>query len=311
MTPFRQRLKLRHISVVIEVARQGSLQKAADLLMVSQSAVSKALAEVESIVNCQLFDRTPSGVRPTAMGHALVRHGHLILGDVLRAEAEIDALQSGEAGNLSVGVFTPLSWWGNLATCVTLFRAQCPRIRLSVQEDSMEILLQRLEQDLVDIVIGRPAGNYGSESYEMETLCEDRPLFVAREGHRLVQGPVELGDLLGFPWILPAPPNVVRQQLELAVQDAGMRQTSEIISAQLSNMMLRLASQSDTLILVPQCILREVHDTYRLCPVRCSLPLPLSALVAIVRRDKPRGATVATFLSKLKSELYGRSSEPV
>jgi len=303
MTPFRQRLKLRHISVVIEVARQGSLQKAADALIVSQSAVSKALAEVESIVDAQLFERTSSGVRPTALGETLVRHGHLILADVARAEAEIDALQSGEAGTLSVGVFRPLSWWDSLASCMTSFRAHSPRVRLSVHEESMETLLQRLDQDLVDVVIGRLASGHGSDAYAVEKLCEDHPLFVAREGHRLVEGPVELGDLLGFPWILPAQPNVVRQQLEFAVQDAGMRMMSEVISAQLSNMMLRLASQSDTLILVPQCILREVHDTWRLRPVPCELPLHLSTLVAITRRDKPRSETVAAFLGQLGQEL--------
>jgi DNA-binding transcriptional LysR family regulator len=303
MTPFRQRLKLRHISVVIEVARQGSLQKAADVLMVSQSAVSKALAEIESIVDAQLFERTPSGVRPTLLGETLVRHGHLILADVLRAEAELDALQSGESGHLAVGVFRPLSWWGSLGACIQSFRTQSPRVRLVVQEESMETLLQRLDQDLVDVVIGRLASGHGSDNYAVTKLREDQPLFVAREGHRLAGGPVELRDLLGFPWILPAQPNIVRQQLEFAVQDAGVGPITEIISAQLSNLMLRLASQSDALILVPQCILGEVHENYRLHPVQCKLPLHLSTLVAITRSDKPCTATLTAFLAHLHQEL--------
>ena len=311
MTPFRQRLKLRHISVVIEVARQGSLQKAADVLMVSQSAISKALAEVESIVGAQLFERAPSGMRPTVLGETLVRHGHLILGDVLRAEAEIDALQSGEAGHLSVGVFRPLGWWGSLAACIRSFRAESSRVRLAVQEDSMETLLQRLDQDLVDVVIGRLASGFGSDAYTVATLCEDHPIFVAREGHRLTEGPVELDDLLGFPWILPAQPNIVRQQLEFAVQNAGMRPMSEIISAQLSHMMLRLASQSDTLILVPQCILSELYDTYRLRPVPCPLPLHLGALVAITRNDKPRTATISAFLAQLGTSIEDQARPPI
>jgi DNA-binding transcriptional LysR family regulator len=303
MTPLRQRLKLRHISVVIEVARQGSLQKAADVLMVSQSAISKALAEVESIVGGLLFERTPSGMRATSLGETLVRHGHLILGDVMRAEAELDALQNGEAGNLSVGVFRPPSWWDSLATCIQSFRTQLHRVRLSVQEESMETLLQRLDQDLVDVVIGRLASGYGSENYAVDRLCDDHPLFVAREGHPLLGRPVGLVDTLGFPWILPAQPNVVRQQLEFAVQDASMRAMSAVISAQLSNLMLRLASQSDTLILVPQCLLREARENYRLHPVQCPLPLRLGALVAITRNDKPRTATISAFLAHLGKDL--------
>jgi DNA-binding transcriptional LysR family regulator len=238
------------------------------------------------------------------LGETLVRHGHLILGDVIRAEAEIDALQSGEAGHLSVGVFRPLSWWGGLTRCMQSFRAHAPRVRLAVQEEAMETLLERLDQDLVDVVIGRLASGHVSDIYAVEKLREDHPLFVAREGHRLVEGPVKLDDLLDFPWILPAQPNIVRQQLEFAVQEAASRPASEIISAQLSNLMLRLASQGDTLILVPQCILGEVYDHYRLLPVQCQLPLHLGALVAITRGDKPRSATLAAFLSHMCKELH-------
>ena len=303
MSLFRQRLKLRHISVVIEVARQGSLQKAADVLMVSQSAVSKALAEIESIVDAQLFERTPSGVHATLLGETLVRHAHLIQSDVRRAEAEIEALQSGEAGNLAVGVFRPYSWWGSLARSIQAFRTESPRVRLAVQEESMETLLERLDQDLVDVVIGRLASGFGGEAYAVEKICDDHPLFVAREGHPLVEGPVELGDLLGVPWILAAQPNVLRQQLEFAVQNAGLRPMPEIISAQLSNLMLRLASESDALILVPQCILSEVREHYRLVPVQCQLPLQLSALVAITRSDKSRTVALSAFLARLHAEV--------
>ena len=143
MSSLQQRLKLRHISVVLEIARCGSLQKAAEALMVSHSAISKALAEVEAITGAQLFERTPSGMRPTMLGEALVRHGYLIASDVQRAEAELDALRVGDMGTLSIGVFFPLNWWEVLADCVAQFRTRSPKIRLSVREDSMEALLDR------------------------------------------------------------------------------------------------------------------------------------------------------------------------
>jgi DNA-binding transcriptional LysR family regulator len=306
MTSLQQRLKLRHVSVVLEIARCGSLQKAAETLMVSQSAISKALAEVESIAEAQLFERTPSGMRPTIYGEALVRHGHLIASDVQRAEAELDALRIGEIGTLSIGVFFPLNWWDVLADSVVEFRSRSPKIRLGVREDSMETLLELLDHDLLDIVIGRLASGYGSDHYSQQLLREDHPVFVARQGHPLTQKPVTLEDLLGFTWVLPEQPNIIRQQLEFAVRDMGLRFGAEVISSQVSPLTFRLASGSDTLVLASQCIVEELHALYRLQPVLCDLPLHLGPLVAITRSDKALGKAATAFLDQLTGAVSAR-----
>jgi len=306
MSSLQQRLKLRHISVVLEIARCGNLQKAAEALAVSHSAISKALAEVEAITGAQLFERTSSGMRPTVLGEALVRHGYLIASDVQRAEAELDALRVGDMGTLSIGVFFPLSWWEVLADCVAEFRTRSPRIRLNVRDDSMEALLERLDQDLVDIVIGRLASGFGGDQYLQEPLRDDHPLFVARQGHPLTQKPVVLEDLLSFPWVLPEQPNIIRQQLEFAVRDMGLRFGADVMSSQVSPLTFRLASKSDTLVLASQCIAEELHAVYRLQPVLCELPLHLGPLVAVTRSDKPLSKAASSFLEQLKGTINVR-----
>jgi DNA-binding transcriptional LysR family regulator len=284
MNSLQQRLKLRHISVILEIARCGSLQKAGEALSLSHSAISKALAEVEALTGGQLFERTPSGVRPTVLGEALV----------------LDALRHGDMGMLSIGIFFPLNWWGVLSDCVGDFRTKMPRIRVTVREDSMESLLERLNQDLIDVVIGRLATGFGGDQYLHEPLCDDLPLFVARQGHPLTQRQVSLEDLLGFPWVLPEQPNIIRQQLEFAVRDMGLRFGADIMSSQASPLTFRLASNSDTLVLASQCTAKELDALYRLQPVICKLPLHLGPLAAVTRSDKPLCKAAATFLQQLK-----------
>lgn len=303
MNSLQQSLKLRHISVVLEIARYGTLQKAADALMLSHSAVSKTLAEVETLAGAQLFERTPSGVRPTIFGEALVRHAYLIARDVQRAESELDALRVGDMGTLSIGIFFPLNWWGTLANCVGEFQTRSPRIRFNVREDSMETLLERLDQDLVDVVIGRLASGIGADHYTHYPLIEDNPLFVARQGHPLTRKPVELQDLLDFPWILPEQPNVIRQQLEFAVRDMGLNFGTDVMSSQVSALTFRLASMSDALVLVSQCIAKELNVLYRLQPVSCPLPLHLGSIVAVTRSDKPLSKPAASFLTFLRETM--------
>lgn len=300
MSSLPLRLKLRHIAVVVEIAKLGTLQKAAESLSVSQSAVSKALAEIEAIIGTPLFERTPSGMRPNQYGETLVRHGYLIASDVQRAETDLAALLSGDVGNLAIGIFSPLTWWRALSECVWDFRTKSPRVRLTAREEPMEALLENLDQDLIDIVIGRLASGYGSDQYQLDHLRNDAPLFLAREGHPLIQQRVELAELLGFPWVLPAQPNIVRLQLEFAVQNMGLQFGSDVLSAQVSPLVFRLASQSNTLVLSSQCAAEELCALYALQPVACDLPLHMGPLVAITRRDKPLSPAASIFLEDLK-----------
>ena len=52
-----ERIKFRHLQCFLAVAQHGSLQKAADVLSITQPAVSKTLKELEALVSVRLFER--------------------------------------------------------------------------------------------------------------------------------------------------------------------------------------------------------------------------------------------------------------
>jgi len=95
-------------------------------------------------------------------------------------------------------------------------------------------------------------------------------------------------------------PNVIRQQLEYAVRDMGLRFGADVMSSQVSPLTFRLASKSDTLVLASQCIAKELDVLYRLQPVNCKLPLHLGPLAAVVRSDKPLSKAASSFLQQLR-----------
>ena len=64
------RMKIRHLQCFMEVARLGHVGRAADLLAVTQPAVSKTLRELEEFLNVRLFTRGPKGLALTPMGEA-------------------------------------------------------------------------------------------------------------------------------------------------------------------------------------------------------------------------------------------------
>jgi DNA-binding transcriptional LysR family regulator len=66
-----QRLKLRDLRLLLSVLELGGMGKAAAHLNLTQSGVSKAIADLEHTLGVRLFDRTSRGVEPTIYGRAL------------------------------------------------------------------------------------------------------------------------------------------------------------------------------------------------------------------------------------------------
>lgn len=68
-----------HMKYAVEVARCGSINKAAEILMVGQPNISRAIKELESTVGASIFLRTAKGMRVTAEGEIFLRYANSIL----------------------------------------------------------------------------------------------------------------------------------------------------------------------------------------------------------------------------------------
>ena len=81
MTPFRGKLRIRHLEIVLTVAELGNLSKAATQLHSTQSGLSRAIAEIEELVGARLFERTARGTTCTPLGETMCRHARRRLPD--------------------------------------------------------------------------------------------------------------------------------------------------------------------------------------------------------------------------------------
>ena len=70
----QNRIKFRHLQTFIEVARQKSVGKAADILGISQPAVTRTIRELEEILGVQLFEKDGRGIRLGRIGEVFLKH---------------------------------------------------------------------------------------------------------------------------------------------------------------------------------------------------------------------------------------------
>ena len=138
-------VELRHLIALEAVARETSFGRAAASLGYTQSAISQQIATLERIVGEKLVERPggPRKVSLTEAGEVLLRHAEAIVSRLSAAQADMDALGSGLAGTLRVGVYQSVGEH-ILPALMTRFVGSWPRVEVSLTEAG-EVLLRHAE----------------------------------------------------------------------------------------------------------------------------------------------------------------------
>ena len=157
----RSNLKLRHLQMLVALDQFRHLGRTAEFLSLTQPAVSKTLAEIESMFGLPLFERSTRGTEPTAAGASVVRFARLVLAGYERTREEIAAEASGAMGRTSVGAMvaaTPVL----LAQAVQRLKQHSSRTTVLIDEGDLTRLLPKLRLGELDLFVGRLEPAYAS-----------------------------------------------------------------------------------------------------------------------------------------------------
>jgi len=145
-------IELRHFAALEAIAAEGSFGRAAERLGYTQSAVSQQIATLERIVGERLVER-PGGPRPVSLteaGELLLGHAESIVARLQAAQADLHALQTGEAGTLRIGVFQSAGA-RLLPEIMRRFTEQWPQIEVMLEEHDDEEIATAVERGEVDV----------------------------------------------------------------------------------------------------------------------------------------------------------------
>jgi DNA-binding transcriptional LysR family regulator len=211
---------LRILSYVDEVARSGSIRKAAERLNVTASAVNRRIADLESELSVALFERRPRGMSLTAAGELFVRYLRDHAGEVERVLSQIEELKGLRRGTVRIACSQALAF-DFLSRQIAQFRATHPSVTFDVKVVDHERAIAALSAYEADLVIVfRPA--FMANFQPLMTL--EQPLVVLMaETHPLAQRKqIRLRDCLPFPVALPERSLGSRQLLEDYLMRSGV-----------------------------------------------------------------------------------------
>ena len=225
----RSNIKLRHLQLLVALDQFRHLGRTAEFMSVSQPAVSKMLAEVESMLALTLFDRSARGTEPTASGVSLIRFARSVLAEYERTRDEIAAVASGTAGRTRVGsmvVAMPVL----LARAVALLKQRSTQATVLVEEGDLTHLLPKLRLGELDVFVGRLEPGYASPDLVTEALYEEPMVAVVAADHALAsKAKPNWADLACIPCVLPPPWASLRVKIEQQFFKHGLEPPQDVV----------------------------------------------------------------------------------
>lgn len=208
------RIKFRHLQAFVEVARQKSVMKAAELLHVSQPAVTKTIRELEQALGVDVFERDGRGIRITRYGEVFLRHAGAALTALRQGLDSVSQEQFGDAPPIRIGALPTVST-RIMPRAMDLFLKENTWSRVKIVTGDNAVLLEQLRIGDLDLVVGRLAGAERMAGFSFEHLYSEQVVFAVRAGHPLLASGKSLFAELGrYTLLMPTRGSIIRPVVE-------------------------------------------------------------------------------------------------
>jgi len=289
------RARLRHLQVLVQVAELGSLQRAAQVVGLTQPAVTHIVNDLESLLGATLFQRHARGARPTPVAQELLPAARRML-DALGQGTEAVAARLDDGGGVVRVLASAAAVSGLLHELLPAFAHAHPRIQVQATLAESDVFGSVLPIADVDIVACRAPAAL-PEGWRFTPLREDRLVVACGTTHRLAKRRrVRLAELAEEAWLVSPVESLARRALEaLAAEKGWALKRAPIVTRALPLTWAALA-QGDCVTLVPLGVVQQLVQAGQLVvlPVDREDQLwPVTSLGVLDKEDGSRPAAQA------------------
>ncbi len=247
-----QRIKFRHLSTFLEVARQRSVGRAADVLHVSQPAVTKTIRELEAALDVRLFEKDGRGIRITRFGEVFLRHAGASIAAIQQGIDSVSRAQSSGGPPLRLGAQPTVSTRIMPAVVLDFLREQTGSpIKIVTGEN--HVLLEQLRIGGLDLVVGRLAAPEQMAGLAFEHLYSEAVKFVVRAGHPLLRDKtMNFARVRDFTILMPTRGSIIRPFVERFLLAHGIADLPAEIETVSDSFGRSLVRQSDAVWIISE-----------------------------------------------------------
>ena len=248
-------LELRHLRSIKAIHEAGGLARAAEVMNITQSALSHQIKGLEEQTQVELFIRRSKPLRLSAAGMRLLALAERVLPEITAIEQDFAGLNSGRAGRLHIAIecHACFEW---LFPVLEEFRKAWPDVDVDIRAGLSFDALTALQKEQVDLVISSDPEDL--TGIEFSPLFDYEPVFVAAAKNPLAEKPyIEAKDfrdqtLITYP--------VDRSKLDAFTELLGPAKVepAAIRQVDLTAVILLLVASNRGVTVLPDWVLREV-----------------------------------------------------
>lgn len=185
------------------VAKNGSISAAANILFISQPAITFQIKKLEEQLGVSLFTRTKHGVILTEEGKTLFNYVKNGMENIINGENAITNLKNLDSGTIRIGVSTTICRY-ILMPHLEKFHEKYPKIDIQINNNLSNNLLKELRNGNLDILIMFLPEN-DNKDLILKPITDVQDIFVGnKKYYDLTKGKLNIKNLKSYPLILPS-----------------------------------------------------------------------------------------------------------
>jgi DNA-binding transcriptional LysR family regulator len=272
-----------------EVAAQRNFSRAAELFFLSQSTLSRQIANLETELGVKLLKRDTRSVRLTSAGAVLYDQCPALLGHFDTVIARLEAAKHGTSETLTVATVSEFA--ATLKDLACQFRERYPDVKLIVNDLSFAELTGAVVNGTYDIGLTLDFMVPATDEVEAIAIGQDSLVAVRRPESEPPWHPmIELRQLLGGTVAVPAvgAPTLI-SRLKLAARQPGAPETVFIKCHNTRSAMLQVLF-SDAITVMPRLTIETAVAAGEFAYAEIDDPSAKTSLCLLVRKDRETAA---------------------
>jgi LysR family transcriptional regulator for metE and metH len=251
-------IEFRHLRTIRAIHQAGGLAKAADLLNMTQSALSHQIKGLEDQAGVALFVRRSRPLRLSASGQRLLRLAEKVLPEIEALEQEFEGVRDGSAGRLHMAIecHACFEW---LFPVLEQFRRTWGEVDVDIRPGLAFDALPSLQKQEVDLVVSSDPENLPGISFK--PLFDYEPVFVASSQHPLAQKDfVEAADFRDEV-LITYPVDRTRLDVFTELLTPARVEPKSIRQVELTAVILLLVASNRGVAVLPDWVVRELRTS--------------------------------------------------
>ena len=295
-------MELMQLQMLLAVAAEGSLQKAAEKVFRTPPAVSIAMGKLEDELGTPIFDRSQGrDFRLSAAGEVLVGYAKRMLSLRNEALAAIDEVRNAKRGHLRVGANQSIGE-SLLPKLTKTFLERYPDVKLRVMIEYSDVVLSALKHHNLDLAL--VACQPRDEELHAQLLMRDRLVVIMNPAHRLAdREPIELEELASESLVLLTEPSELRERINETFRRCQVPLNIRIETGTLESVK-QMVARSTGIGIVPRLCVQQEESTGELL-VKAVKEFRQERALWVVSRTKSVDPTPVcqAFMKVIKSEV--------